>query len=73
MQNIAGKRRERQKDVESDYLFANFLQLSALHSTDVADSNRKIQNRIPHRVLLAYHGECAVGLGPCFLTCKRRP
>jgi hypothetical protein len=29
MQNIAGKNRERQEDVDSDYLFGNLLQRSA--------------------------------------------
>jgi hypothetical protein len=29
--------------VESDYLFANFLQLSAFNSTDVADPNRQVR------------------------------
>jgi hypothetical protein len=34
MENIAAKKRARQKDVDSDYLFDGFLKSSAFRSTD---------------------------------------
>ena len=42
MQNTAAKKRSRQEDVDSDYLFGNFLRFTGFRSMDETNLNRRV-------------------------------
>jgi hypothetical protein len=68
MQNIGGKKRTRQEEVDSDYRFGNFLQLSAFRSWDKASLPYSFRSP-PKQVLSGHH---FTGMEVALVTPRRK-